>query len=224
MPRKAQPRIKRPSGIEQSANGKYFYWKCNISGLETFADEKRFNEVVKNYGSEEKLFKEYVLRPAQKYIDAGFDATYVRELAERSGGKLPRLDAGEKARKKEIKELTGKKRGRKPKLKNFASGESIETVINSDGVSEEVVRKVYPWSGNPDYFRSPPSMMDVSEATKDTCLYPNRYLDDSCYGCPVYANCTCKLKMGEEDWKQPKKKQDVKITPIRAFEPEEIES
>lgn len=223
MPRKAQPRIKRPSGIEQSANGKYFYWKCNISGLETFADEKRFKDVVKSYGSEDKLFKEYALRPAQKYIDAGFTPEYVRELA-KGKKKLPRIDAGEKERKKQIKELKGKKRGRKPKLKSFANGETVETVVNSDGVAEEVVRKVYPWSNNPDYFKSEPCMLEISEATKVTCLFPNRYLDDACYGCPVYASCACKLKMGEEDWKQPKKKQEVKITPIRAFEPEEIES
>ncbi len=223
MPRKAQPRIKRPSGVEQSANGKYFYWKCNVSGLETFADEKRFKEVVKSYGSEEKLVKEYVLRPAQKYIDAGFTPEYVRDLAARSGGKkLPRIDAKEKEQKKVIKGL--KKRGRKPKLKNFATGESTEVVLNSEGVTEEVVRKVYPWSNNPDYFKSAPALLEMEEATKETCLFPNRYLDDACYGCPVYDRCACKIKVAAEEWSKPRKKEEVKIKPIAAFAPDEIES
>ena len=103
MPRKAEPRIKRPSGIETSANGKYYYWKCNVSGLETFAPEERFKEVVAKYGSEEKLFKTYVLRPVQKYIDNGFDAEYIKSLIKANKGKLPPKDETAKERKEALK-------------------------------------------------------------------------------------------------------------------------
>jgi hypothetical protein len=219
MPRKAQPRIKRPSGVEQSANGKYFYWKCNISGLETFADEKRFKEVVKSYGSEAKLVKEYVLRPAQKYIDAGFDSDYVKALVKANDGKLPRIDAAEKARKKELKGL--KKCGRKPKLKKFAVGENVTQQVTASGSIEEVVQKIYPWTGNPDYFKSPPHSLTVEEATKDTCLYPARQMDDLCYGCPVYDRCTCALKVSAEERNNPKhRREKAKVTLINSFENE----
>jgi len=220
MPRKAQPRIKRPSGVEQSANGKYYYWKCNISGLETLAVEKRFKEVVKNFGSEAKLVKEYVLRPAQKYIDAGFDADYVKSLVKANDGKLPRIDASEKARKKEIKKLKGK-RGRKPKLKQFAVGEEITRQVSASGSIEEVVQKVYAWTGNPDYFKSPPHEVTVEDATKEACLYPARQLDDLCYGCPVYDRCTCALKVSAEERNSPKhRREKSKVTPINSFDNE----
>lgn len=219
MPRKALPRITRPSGIQVSANGKWFYWRCNISGLETFADEKRFKDVVKSYGSEDKLFKEYVLRPAQKYIDAGFDSAYVKALVKNNDGKLPRIDAAEKARKKEIKGL--KKRGRKPRLKKFAVGENVTQQVTASGSVEEVVQKVYPWTGNPDYFKSPPHSLTVEEATKDTCLYPARQMDDLCYGCPVYDRCTCSLKVSAEERNSPKHhREKAKVTVINSFENE----
>lgn len=204
MPRKAQPRIVRPSGIEQSANGKYFYWKCTVSGLETFAPEPRFKDVVKNYGSEEKLFKTYVLRPAKKYLEAGFDAESIKEIAEKNNGKLPDLDAGSKARKADLPKKT-----RKKGLKQYATSE----VVNEVELGAEPI-KIYPWSGNPDYFKSPAVPLTVSDVTKEVCLYPNRYLSDECYGCPVYANCMLSIKFKEEDWKKPRKRNEVKITPI----------
>ena len=217
MPRKAQPRIKRPSGVEQSANGKYYYWKCNISGLETFADEKRFKEVVKTYGTEVKLAKEYVLRPAQKYIEAGFDSDYVKSLVKANDGKLPRIDAAETARKKEIKGL--KKRGRKKKLKSFAVGEEIRQEVTPSGSVETVVQRVYAWTGNPDYFKSPPHSLTVEEATKETCLFPARQMDDLCYGCPVFDRCTCSLKISAEERASPKhRREKTTIKPINSYE------
>lgn len=36
----------------------------------------------------------------------------------------------------------------------------------------------------------------IAEFTKDTCLYPNRYLnnDNSCVTCDIYEHCACGLK------------------------------
>ncbi len=205
MPRKAQPRIVRPSGIEQSANGKYFYWKCNISGLQTFADEARFKDVVEKYGCEEKLFKTYVLRPAKKYADAGFDAQTIKEIAKKHGGKLPSLDKAQ-ADKTPVKSKKGPKKG----------------ISEADEVKISVVEvepvKVYVWSGNPDYFKSPAVSLPVGEVTKTACLYPNRQLDNDCRGCSIYAECACPAKFSEEDWKKPSKRGQVKITPIAAFD------
>lgn len=213
MPRKAQPRTTRPSGIQQSANGKYYYWNCTVSGLETFADEKRFKDIISKYGNEETLFKTYVLRPAKKYVEAGFSVETIKEIAERNGGKLPDIDAAAKARKAELP-----KKERKKGVKQYAVG-TEEVTGSVEGEPKETV-KVYPWSGNPDYFKSPSDLrnINVEEASRDTCFYPNRHLDDDCHGCPIYDRCRCQAKLGEEDWKKPRRKNDVKVTPISSFD------
>jgi len=210
MPRKAQPRKVLPSGIQQSANGKYYYWKCIVSGLETFADEKRFKDIISKYGSEEKLVKTYVLRPAKKYVEAGFSPESIKEIAENNGGKLPDLDAASKARKAELH-----KKERKKGVKQFAV--ATEEIKNENTGEVEPI-KVYPWTGNPDFFKSPPAPISVGEVTRETCLYPNRHLDNDCHGCSIYKECACAAKFSEEDWKKPRKRDEVKITPIKSFD------
>jgi hypothetical protein len=200
MPRKAQPRIVRPSGIEQSANGSYFYWKCNVSGKETFAPEPRFKDVVKNYGSEEKLFKEYVLRPVQKYVDAGFDADTIKTIMENNDGVLPPLD------KKPIKEQKEKRRS----VKNLSVGE-----IEVSSQPDEPKVQIFPWSGNPDYFRSAPSAFKIEDETKNACVYPNRNLNDQCHGCSIYDQCHSSAKYSKEDMKKPRTQ--VKIKPVDVY-------
>ena len=208
MPRKAQPRITRPSGIQTSANGKYYYWCCTVSGLETFADEPRFKDIVKKFGSEEKLFKTYVLRPVKKYLDAGFDAETIKQIAVKNDGKLPSLDDQTPPNKVAVKPSKQPTKG----TEQLAVGK-VEAV---EHVPEPI--KVYPWSGNPDFFKSTPSPVAVSEITKEVCLYPNRQLDNDCHGCSIYTQCACPSKFSEEDWKKPNKRNQVKITPIKVFD------
>lgn len=207
MPRKAQPRIKRPSGIETSANGNYFYWKCNVSGKETFADSKRFAEVVANYGSEENLAKTYVLGPAKKYLKAGFDIDTIKAVLDANKGNLPPLE-----RKGKASHTPKQKRGRKPKQKAFT--------VKTEGGSTDVPldNSEYPWSKNPDYFRSTPAPLSVEDATKDSCAYPNRYLDALCKGCSIYESCAFKGKYSEKDWKGSKTRNEVKVKELKSFE------
>jgi hypothetical protein len=197
MPRKAQPRIVRPSGIEQSANGSYYYWKCNVSGKETFAPEARFNDVVKNYGGEEKLFNEYVLRSVQKYVSEGFDAETIKSIMDANDGTLPNLD------KKPIKEKKDKRR-----TINALSVGEIE-------VASEPKVQIFPWSGNPDYFRSPPSVFSVEDESRNACIYPNRNLDDQCLGCSIYDRCHSSAKFSKDDMNKPK--HQIKIKKVNSF-------
>jgi len=205
MARKASPRITRPSGVETSSNKKYYYWKCVVSGQETFAPEPRFKDVVKKYGTEEKLFKTFVLRPVQKYVDAGFDAESIKEIIKNNDGKLPSIDK-DKSLKNE----------KKPRLKRFSTTTVQSIEMNSDGNYEEVKVPVFPWSGNPDYFKSPIKPFNVAEESKTACFYPNHYLNDACYGCTVYSVCQCPAKLGESDWKNTKRN-EVKIKKIESF-------
>ncbi len=198
-----------------SANGKYRYWRCVVSGLETFAPEDRFKEVVAKYGSEEKLFKTYVLRPVKKLVDAGFDAKHIKELIRANKGKLPKESDESKERKKAIKKA---KKPRKKHLGQFAVGEVTVQKATESGSVEEVTQKVYAWTGNPDYFKSEPSILNIADETKSGCMFPNRYLDDMCHGCRVYDLCASALKCGDADWKNPKKRNEVKITPINAWD------
>jgi hypothetical protein len=201
MPRKASPRIKLDSGIETSANGNYFYWKCNITGKETFADKDRFNDVVKTYGSQEALFKEYVLASAKKYLKNGFDAEYIKSLYNSNNGDLPKLDSSKPLHK--IK----KKRGRKAGLKQFQT-----TSVESGSYSPDIqpVTK-YPWTDNPDYFKGTNAPLNIQDVSKDTCLYPNRYIDDRCFGCSIYDLCSFPGKFSPEDRKKKNIRNEVII-------------
>lgn len=215
MPRKVQPRLKRPSGIEVSANGKYFYWRCVVSDLETFAPEARFKEVVAKYGSEEKLFKTYVLRPVQKMLNNGFDVKHIKELIEANKGKLPKKSAEDRERKKAIKDA---KKPRKKGLKQFALGELKVEETTSSGSVEAVAQKIYPWTGNPDYFRSPPTVLNIGDETKNACLYPSRRLDNLCEGCTVFEQCVSSVRVSNEERHDPKHhKRSPKITKINSF-------
>ena len=203
MPRKSTPRIVRASGIETSGNGMYFYWKCNVSGKETFAPEDRFNDVVKKYGSEEKLFKNYVLRPVQKYVDAGWDADAIKAIMNANEGDLPRLEG-----KTKPTHAPKGKRGRKPNKTTLA----LKVVTESGVVVES---SVYPWTNNPDYFKSTHVPVSIEELTKNACAYPNRNLNDRCFGCSVYDVCQSTAKYSLEDMK--KKTSSSKITKLESF-------
>lgn len=202
--------VLRPSGIVASKDGKYFYWWCTVSGIATFASAERFKTVVERYGSEEKLVKEFVSRPAQKYLDADFTAEQIRGMVIK--GKLGPLGG----KPKKIEKV---KKVKKATLKTFAVAKIEVAVTTGTGSIEIQNVPVYPWSGNPDYFKStgtPP--LSVEEATKDSCALPNRYLDDECRNCPLYDRCTFKGKFTAEDWKKPRSKAGPIVKVISSWE------
>lgn len=190
MARKSIARIVRTSGIETSGNGKYFYWKCNVSGKETFATEERFNDVVKKYGSEEKLFKEYILRPVQKYIDAGFDSDTIKSIILANEGELPILETF-----------------KNPSIKV----DKIELTVQP----EQPKVLIFPWSGNPDYFKSPHVPLNFENETKNSCVYPNRNLNDRCFGCSIYDVCQSSVKYSLVDMH--KKTIAGKVAKLKSF-------
>jgi len=202
MPRKSIARIVRPSGIETSGNGKYFYWKCIVSGQETFAPKPRFKDVVKKYGTEEKLFKTYVLRPVQKYVDAGWDFDSIIAILKQNGGKLPALDNNP------IKVVKSTK-----KKKRILNNIAMDNGVVKQPEQPEV--QIFPWSGNPDYFKSPHVPINFENETKNSCVYPNINLDDRCFGCSIYNLCCSSVKYSLEDMK--KKTSSSKVTKLQSF-------
>jgi hypothetical protein len=199
MPRKSIARIVRPSGIETSGNGKYFYWKCIVSGQETFAPEPRFKDVVKKYGTEEKLFKNYVLRPVQKYVDAGWDSDSILAILKANDGKLPALD--NKAAKA-VKKSKASKNLPVCEVELFKQPEQPKVLI-------------FPWSGNPDYFKSPHVPLNFENETKNSCVYPNRNLNDRCFGCSIYDVCQSSVKYSLDDMK--KTTSSAKVAKLKSF-------
>ncbi len=199
MPRKSIARIVRPSGIETSGNGKYFYWKCIVSGQETFAPEPRFKDVVKKYGTEEKLFKNYVLRPVQKYVDAGWDSDSIIAILKANDGKLPALN--NKAAKA-VKKSKASKNLAVCEVEIFKQPEQSKVLI-------------FPWSGNPDYFKSPHVPLNFENETKNSCVYPNRNLNDRCFGCSIYDVCQSSVKYSLEDMH--KKISAGKVAKLKSF-------
>lgn len=194
-------RIIRPSGVEQTDS--MFYWKCSISGLVMFATPDRFKDVVKNFGGEDKLVKNYVLRPVKKYVDAGYTSEQIKAIIEKNGGKLPPLDNAAP-----VVVCTFEKKVKKAKV------ETVETVeIKQVELPKEKAPVVYEWQGNPDYFKGASSPISISEDTKESCFYPNRNIEDQCRGCSIYDECNCSAKYSPEDQKKPKRN-EVKIKAI----------
>ena len=170
-----------PKLIEVSKDGKYVYPVDSITGHRTFAPVEYFkNTVQKKYGgSIERFIKEYVTRETKKYLASGYTKEQVKEIASKHKNfKLPKIG-------KPKKDPRVPKKERKTKLTSTS-----ESVTQETG---EVV-KFYPWSGNPDYFRSAPTPMDMAEATKTACWRPDVFLDEECYGCPYYDICQNDMK------------------------------
>jgi hypothetical protein len=187
----------RPSGVEQTET--LFYWKCTVSGLETFGDAKRFADVVKIYGSEEKLVQTYVLRPVKKYVEAGYTPDEIKQIIHDNDGKLPSLnaDAPAKPTKKETKQ--------EEKSVVVESVKVVETVIETPKE-----RPVYIWQSDPNYFKGHPVPFDIKDETREKCIYPNHCLDSQCRDCPVYDLCISSVKYSPEDQMKPKRN-EVKI-------------
>ena len=206
--------VLRPSGIVASKDGKYFYWVCSISGVKTFANAERFKTILERYDNNEKrLVKEFVCRPAQNYLTAGYKPEDIRRIATENKGKLMNLNG--KPKKKDIL-----KKKRKKGLKSFAVGEVQVAAPTATGSLEVKSEKIYPWTGNPDYFKSStgPTAMSVAEATTDSCVLPARYLDDECRECPLYAECVYENKYTAKDWAKPAKNTTPKVTKINSFD------
>jgi hypothetical protein len=167
-----------PTLITISKDGKYVYPVDSITGHKTFAPIEYFKKMVqgKYGGSVERFIKEYVTRETKKYLAAGYTEEQIRDIASKCKNfKLPKI-----AKPKKDSRLP--KKERKQRIKS-----TTETFTNVQGEQETV--KIYPWTNNPDYFRSPHTALDMVEATKHACFRPEIYLDDDCHGCPYYQVC-----------------------------------
>lgn len=170
--------------IEVSKDGKYVYPVDSVTGHRTFAPIEYFKNMVEKKfgGSVERFVREYVTRETKKYLAAGYTKEQVKEIALKCKNfKLPKIA-------KPKKDPRVPKKERKVRIK----ASTTETVTDTYG-NQEVVR-TYPWSNNPDYFRSPHTPMDMVEATKTACWRPDVYLDNDCFGCPYYNICQNEIK------------------------------
>jgi hypothetical protein len=177
-----------PNIIAMSKDGKYVYPVDSISGHKTFAPIDYFTSMVKEKynNSIERFVKEYTTRETKKYLAAGYTPEQIKDLASKcKGNKLPKINVKLKPHP------NAPKKERRKRLASHA--ETSKLVINEDGVEERV--RTYPWTGNPDYFRSEKSYIDLAETSKEACLMPNVYLDDECHGCKYYSICQCPLKI-----------------------------
>lgn len=208
-----------PSGVKVSADGKYHYWQCSVSGLETFAKPDYWVKIMAKFKTEDNLVKTYVCRKAQQLLEDGkTPAEIIVILTQPESSAAKKEKKANKVIKAERKALT--KKVRTKGLKSFAIG-SVEVAVTEDTGSIKVEKQpVYPWQGDPSYFgRGGTTPTSVSDSTKDTCAMPNRYLDDECRNCPLYDQCTFERKFTADDWKKGKKAAaEVKVKEIKSFE------
>ena len=207
-----------PSGVKVSGDGKYHYWQCSVSGLETFAKPDYWVKIMAKFKTEANLVETYVCRKAQQLLDDGkTQAEIITILSQPESTEAKKEKKKKKVIKEERKALTKKKRSKG--LKSFAIG-SVEVATAEDTGSIKVEKvPVYPWQGDPNYFGGGVhSPLSIAEATKESCAFPAKNLDDECRGCPFHADCKCSARFSEEDWKKPRSKAGVKITQIKSFE------
>lgn len=202
-----------PKGITVSKNGKYFYWACNITGIKTFADAGRFGVIVEKNGGIEKLAKEFVLPTVKKYLKEGWDAAAILEIVKANNGKLPPV--GGRKTKVEAKPTRQRKKRLKTLLNANTAVSGSNAGLDPAGQKEAVI---YPWSSDPDYFKGGSGPLSVAETTKDVCLYPNRHIDDQCFGCSIYDTCAFAGKFKPEDWKKKNVRNEVVVKQLKSFE------
>lgn len=200
-----------PSGVIATKDRKYFYWSCSKTGLMTFANAERFAKVVASYGSEEELVSQFVAAPVKKYLAEGWDVEAIKGIIFANKGKLPPV-GGKKVKVAKVKKV------RKPSLKSFALGSLTVPVQQASGSFEVEAKPVFPWTNDPDYFKSPTRPLGAAEATKDSCAYPNRYLDARCKDCSIYDLCVFKGKYAPSDWKKNVPRNEVVVKQLKSFE------
>ena len=175
--------------ISVSKDLKYCYPIDSISLSKAFCPMDYFlKNLEKKYGNDIKRFlKEYTTRETKKYLAEGHTPEQIKEIASKyKNNKLPKIvtkiknhpDMPKKARKKRLS----------------AHVETTKVITNEDG-SQQTVR-VFPWSQDPqNYFKGTPVTLSIGEMTKDACMRPDIFLDQSCFECNLYSECCCELKI-----------------------------
>lgn len=172
--------------VPVSKCGKYVYPIDSVTGAKTFAPIDYFKKRLdKDFGgSIDRFVKEYTSRETKKYLKEGWSVEGLKEIVAKNG-KLPKLD------RKPKKDPNAPKKERRKRLASHATN---STVVTSEDGKQEVIR-TYPWSNDPTtFFRAAPVLESIEALTKTTCLRPDVYLDNECYGCNYYKECVCDLK------------------------------
>jgi len=185
-----------PSGVIASKDGKYHYWNCTVTGLQTFAKPEYWVKVMAKFGTEENLVATYVCKKAKQYLAAGYTSEQIKALVK--DNELPSLNEPAVVVVKKVE-------------KAVESVDVVATVLPVESVAfvmlEPKERVTYAWSNDPNYFKSTGNGdVDIETATLDTCMYPNMNLDALCRGCRIYDRCKLPSKYTEKDWNSGKKK------------------
>jgi hypothetical protein len=208
-----ETRITRPSGLKQSQNGAYIYINCTVTGKYAFFTPERLTKALVKYGNDEnRLAREYVTREVTDLREEGKSDEEIRAILCSPSGNAPKQKkAGRPPKVRTVEIVEGSVDEIKP-AEEIVQEEGKEAVINE----KEPKKVTYPWQSDPDYFKTPGghTPVNIEEASKDSCFYPPRYLDDECAGCIIYSRCNCNLKITDE-MRSGKKKEKPKIKEIK---------
>ena len=198
--------VLRPSGLRQSANGQYVYANCVVTGRPTFFKPDYFaNVLARDFGGDEnKMAKGYVCKDVKKLRKAGKADEQIIAILGKFDPKAPKA----KKHPEQVKADKVIKPAKVKRNKDSVTPVGEVVILKATPTAKPVTRPVYPWSDNPNYFRSETAgSINFEEATKETCFYPSTMLDSQCAGCPIFDKCTCGLKVAAEDRSKAAKKQ-----------------
>ena len=198
--------VLRPSGLRQSANGQYVYANCVVTGRPTFFKPDYFaNVLTRDFGGDEnKMAKGYVCKDVKKLRKTGKADEQIIAILGKFDPKAPKA----KKHPEQVKADKVIKPAKVKRNKDSVTPVGEVVILKATPTAKPVTRPVYPWSDNPNYFRSETAgSINFEEATKETCFYPSCHLDSCCDGCPIFDKCTCGLKVAAEDRSKAAKKQ-----------------
>lgn len=186
----------RPSGIRQSANGKYIYADCTVTGQFVPMPVDYFKKVLERFGNDEaRFFKEFVVRAVIKLREEGKTDNEIRAIL---GTKEPRVVKEPTAPKAE--KVVVEKPIKVAKIQRVQDSDTIVSEVIGDRPGTVVKNVTYSWSHDPqNYFKSATrGVINWEEATKSTCFAPSTFLDKQCEGCEYFDRCSWDKKVTVE--------------------------
>jgi hypothetical protein len=214
----SKTQILLPSGVVTSKDGKYHFWQCSVSGLPTFAKPEYWISVMEKYKTEENLVKTFICKKAKKLMAAGMSQVDIIKtlnvVVSKEEKKERRANKAIKVKREKVIKVAKAKKIKKPRLASFAVGKVEVEVQNKSGSVEIQKVPVYPWQGDANYFGDGgTSVMSVEEATKESCAYPNRFLDGECNYCSAFSMCSIAEKLSKT-----KKSSKSVVKPLVSFD------
>ncbi len=161
--------------VEQDSGPSGLKVRCIVTGKPGYLGSAILTEKIKEFGTAAEVAKHYICRGAGKYLRQGLSQDETRaELGISNDGFKPVEDS-----------IIEKALGSVRRKREGTINPNVPDVNGLYWWQKESARVSTDWNRTP---------LNIEEATRDSCLRPDIYLDDVCEQCPYFTRCTLKTK------------------------------